>query len=217
VALEGAAGLDAGGFGADRGDPRPHGRSHELRAIVGPDVPRHAAQDEQVREQIDDVDRIQPALHPDGQTFSSELVDDVEHAIFSSIARAILDEVVGPDMIRALRPQPDARAVIEPESAFPGLLVRDLQPLPPPDPFHSLTVDLPACMPQQRRDPAVAVAAISGGQRDDIGGEPRLVVGRLWRLALRGAVLAENPASPSLGHTERGNHMLHASAPAGGA
>jgi hypothetical protein len=112
VALEGAAGLDAGGFGADRGDPRPHGRSHELRAIVGPDVPRHAAQDEQVREQIDDVDRIQPALHPDGQTFSSELVDDVEHAIFSSIVRAILDEVVGPDMIRALRPQPDARAVI---------------------------------------------------------------------------------------------------------
>ena len=120
-------------------------------------------------------------------------------------------------MIRALWPQPDARAVIEPESTFPGLLVRDLQPLPPPDPFHSLAVNLPACMPQQRRDPAVAVAAISGGQRDDIGGEPRLVVGRAWRLALRGAVLAENPASPSLGYTERGNHMLHASAPASGA
>ena len=171
---------------------------------------RHAAQDEQVREHANDVDRIQLAVHPDGQALPGELVDDVEHAILPPIVGAVLDEVIRPDMVRALRPKPDAGTVVEPEPPPLWLSGRNLQPLPPPDPLHPLAVDLPARMPQQRRDPAVAVAAILGGQRDDIGGEPHLVVGRAWRLALRGAVLAENLAGPSLGHTELGNHVLHA-------
>ena len=45
-------------------------------------------------------------------------------------AGAILNEVVGPHVIGPLRPQPDARAVVEPETPTFGLLVRDLQPFP---------------------------------------------------------------------------------------
>ena len=71
--------------------------------------------------------------------------------------------------------------------------------------------------PQQGRDPAVAVAAVPGGERDDVGGEPDLVVRAARRLALRGAVLAENPAGPPLGHPELGDHMLHAGSASGGA
>jgi len=37
-----------------------------------------------------------------------ELIDDVEHSIFPAIVGAVLDKVVGPDVIAVLGPQPDA-------------------------------------------------------------------------------------------------------------
>ena len=43
---------------------------------------RHTAQDKQVREHVDDVDRLQPSIDADRQAFMRELVDDVEHAVF---------------------------------------------------------------------------------------------------------------------------------------
>src|ERR1700748_3402666 len=46
---------------------------------------------------------------------------------------AVLDEVVGPDMIALLWPQPNARSVGQPEPAALGLLRWDLQPLASPD------------------------------------------------------------------------------------
>ena len=180
-------------------------------------MPRDAAQDEQVREHVDDVDRAQLPLHPDGQALAGELVDDVEHPVLAPVMRAVLDEVVGPDVVRALRPQPDARAVVEPEPAPLGLPPRHLEPLPPPDPLDPLAVHRPARIPQQGGDPAVAVAAVAGGERDDRGGQCRLVISCRQTFALRGAVLPENPARPPLGHAELGNHMLHAGAATGGA
>src|SRR4029434_7600346 len=52
---------------------------------------------------------------------------------YLSIVGAILDEVIGPDMIALLRPQPNARSVGQPEPAALGLLMGDLQPLTLPD------------------------------------------------------------------------------------
>ena len=43
--------------------------------------------------------------YPDGQTFVGELVDEVEHAILPPFVRAILDEVIGPDMVGPLGAQ----------------------------------------------------------------------------------------------------------------
>src|SRR5690606_25165485 len=43
-----ASGCDVGSLRPDGGDPVLHGRGDELRAVVGTDVLRHAAQDEQV-------------------------------------------------------------------------------------------------------------------------------------------------------------------------
>ena len=63
--------------------------------------------------------------HADRQAFVRELVDHVEHAILPSVVRAILDEVVGPHVIAMLRPQPDARAVRQPQPAAFGLLWRE--------------------------------------------------------------------------------------------
>lgn len=49
---------------------------------------RNPAQDEQVREHIDDVDRFELAGDPDGQALMGELVDDVEQAELASISRS---------------------------------------------------------------------------------------------------------------------------------
>ena len=54
---------------------------------------------------------------------------------------AILDEVVGPDMVGALGPQPDARSVRQPEPAAFRLLMEDLESLPFPDPLDALSCD----------------------------------------------------------------------------
>jgi hypothetical protein len=43
-------------------------------------VAGHPAQDEQVREHVDDVDRLELAGDPDGQALVGELIDDVEQA-----------------------------------------------------------------------------------------------------------------------------------------
>src|SRR5262245_21192550 len=57
----------------------------------------------------------------------------VEHPILASIMGAVLDKVVGPDIIALLRPQPNARSVGQPEPASLGLLMGNLQPLASPD------------------------------------------------------------------------------------
>ena len=61
---------------------------------------RHAPQDEEVREHIDDVGRLELAFHPDGQALVRELVNDAEHAELPAIVGAILDEVVGHTWLR---------------------------------------------------------------------------------------------------------------------
>ena len=43
--LPGAAGFDEGGFRTDSYDPLPHGLGDELKAVVGTNMARHAAQD----------------------------------------------------------------------------------------------------------------------------------------------------------------------------
>jgi hypothetical protein len=60
-----------------------------------------------------------------------------------------------------------------------------------------LDVHRPARMLQQRRDAAIAIAAIVGGERDDLSGQRRLVIGPPGRLALVRAMLAQHPAGAS--------------------
>jgi hypothetical protein len=66
------------------------------------------------------------ARDADRQAFMAELVEHVEHPILASIIRAVLDKVVGPDMIAVLRAQPNARSVGQPEPAALGLLMGNL-------------------------------------------------------------------------------------------
>ena len=70
-------------------------------------LPR-TAQDEQVGQGVDHIDGIEFAFDADHQGPLRELIDDIERAIYPSVVGPILDEVVGPDMVRALRSEPDA-------------------------------------------------------------------------------------------------------------
>ena len=171
---------------------------------------RHPAQDEQVREHVDDVDGLELASDPDGQALVGELVDDVEHAEPPSVVRPVLDEVVGPDVVAMLGPQPDARSVRKPEPSAFGLLPRDLQPLASPDPLDPLVVDEPACSAQQLGELAVAVASVLPSKLDDVGAEPLLVVSTTRDLALRRAMLAERRAGATLGYAQLTANVLDA-------
>jgi hypothetical protein len=90
---------------------------------------------------------------------------------------SVFDKVVGPDVVRTLGAQTDARAVGEPEPATLRLLRRNFQPLASPDPFDPLVVDHPSGRRTEKLgDLPVAVASISASEFDDVGGQPVFVV-----------------------------------------
>ena len=89
-----AARRDVGGFCADGRDPVLNRLGDELGPIVGTNIRGHAAQNEQIGQHVDYRGRVELAIDPNGQAFVRELVDDVQHAIFSPVMGAILHEVV---------------------------------------------------------------------------------------------------------------------------
>jgi hypothetical protein len=75
------------------------------------------------------------------------------------------------------------------------------------DPLHPVLANMPACPLEQRRNPAIAIAAILVGQRYDGAGERIFVVSLCWPIALcRVAV------SPHGTHAARSCHALAADA-----
>jgi hypothetical protein len=204
------AALDIGSLGADSGDPSLDSLGDELRSVIGPDVTGTAAQDEEVGQNVDHIDRLELAADADRQAFMGELVEHVEHPIFASVMGAVLDEVVGPDMIALLWPQPNARSVGQPEPAALGLLRWDLQPLASPDTLDPLVVNYPARLPQQFGDLAIAVAAVLPGKLDNIGRETLLVVTTARDLALCRAMLPERRTGATLGDMQLRSDLLNA-------
>jgi hypothetical protein len=146
-----------------------------------------------------------------------ELIDDVEQADFAPVMGALLDEVIGPDVVGALGPQPDARSISQPQAGALGLPGRDFQPLASPDPLDPLVIDQPAGPAQQLGDLAIAVAAILPGQFDEVGGQPGFILSAMGDLALRRAMLAERRTGATLGNRQRSSNMLDAGAATRGA
>jgi len=60
---------------------------------------------------------------------------------------------------------------------------------------------------------ALAIAAVSPGKLDDVGGQPLLVIAALRRLALRRAVLIERRTGPTLGNAKNTTNMLDTGVP----
>ena len=201
-----AAALDEQRPHADPAEPSPHRLGGEFPAVARADVVGRAAFDEEVGQHLQHVVRGQVARDGDGEALARVLVDDRQHAEGPPVVGAVLHEVIGPHMPRPARPQPDARAVVQPQPPALGLPPRHLQPLAPPDAPHPLGIHPPAPGAQHRRDPPVAVAAVLGRQADNRLGQRGLVVPGAARAALRRARLADGAAGPALGNAE---HVLH--------
>src|ERR1700756_106613 len=110
---------------------------------------------------------VYPALHMHCQTLPRVFINQVQHAHCPSIVSEGADEVVRPDVILMLGPQPHARAVIEPQASTRFLLLWNLQPFAAPDPFHSILAHNPAGLMQLDRDAPITIPTKLAGQRDD--------------------------------------------------
>jgi hypothetical protein len=74
------------GLGANSFNLVLHGLRDELGAIVRTNVARHAAQDEQVGEDVDHIGRVELSRDPDREAFPGELVDDIERPELATVS-----------------------------------------------------------------------------------------------------------------------------------
>ena len=109
-------------------------------------------------------------------------------------------EVVRPHVVAIRRSEPDTGPVIEPQPTALWMSGGHLQPLPSPDPLHSLVIHLPAV--SRAVDPPVAIPPVFAGQRNDVGGQSRLVVCHPGRVSLGASHLSRHTARPTLGNDQ---------------
>ena len=147
------------------------------------------------------TEAVDPPRNPDGQAFAGELVDQRHQPDLAAIMGLGLDEVVGPDMIAPLRSQPDAGAVVEPQTASWPLFLGYFQPLTAPDALHTVLAHIPPGLVEQCRDPAIAIATILGGQGDDGPRQRIFISSNNGRVTLRSARLADEPAGMAFRET----------------
>lgn len=120
-----------------------------------------------------------------------------------------LDEVVAPDMVAMLRPQADARSVVQPQAAPLPLSPGYFQPLTAPDPLNPVAADLPAGGDQQRCDPPIAIPSVLGCERDDRSRQCILISPDDRGIALGPARLTDDPAGLALRETILPSNALY--------
>lgn len=96
--------------------------------------------DEQVGQRVDDLGRVQPPFHPDGHAFPAALIQDVRSPEYLPIIRVVVHEVIGPDMVAKLWPQPNARSIVQPEPPFLRLFHWYFEPFAPPQTLNTFVV-----------------------------------------------------------------------------
>ena len=101
-------------------------------AIVRPDVGWNTTQDEQVRESVDDLSRVELSFHTDRQAFSAVFIQDVECPERPAIVGSVMHKVIRPDMVAILWTQSDARPIVHPEPSFLWLFHWHFKPLTSP-------------------------------------------------------------------------------------
>src|SRR5665811_1690587 len=122
------------------------------------------------RQRLDDLLAPQSPLHSDRQAFSREFIDQRQQSNRPAAMRHPTDQVVAPNRIHPLRPQPHAGTIIQPQSPSGPLFLRHFQSLSPPNPFHSILSDRPSSHPQQPGDSPISVPPLLRSQGDDCFG-----------------------------------------------
>ena len=140
-------------------------------------------------------------------TESSIRTHEAQEAPGPPVLRPLVDAVVGPDVVRPLRPATRAGASGGPEPPLVRGFAGHPQPLLPPAPLHPLVVHAPALGPQQGRDAAGAVAPEAPRQGDQAGDQGGLVPRHPGRAPLRPARLGQPPTRPTLRDGHDGLHV----------
>ena len=186
------------------GDPRPQCRGCELGAVVRADVPRHAAREHELGQDLEDLRRAEPALDPDRQRRPRELVDHAR-AIRSfppSWVRSPTKSWAQTWSGRSGRSRTHDPSPSRSRPRF-GCLLGTLSPSRRQmRSTRFLFTAQPACL----RRAAIrrwAWRPEARGPLDDVGRQPGLVVGRPGPSARRRTRLAQDPAGPALRHAER--------------
>ena len=121
-------------------------------------------------------------------------------------------------MIDVLRPETNARSVIEPEPASLRLFHGNLEPLTTPQTFDPLVVQLlPSCISQHGGDPTITVTPILTGPFGHVPDQAILIVSGLGNITVRQAMLLQDPASAVFGNTKPTPHQVDTVAPPCGA
>jgi hypothetical protein len=174
---------------------------------------RDSSEQHHVRECFDHFIPPKPSGHTDRQTLPRVFIDQRQHPQRSSVVRHRAHEVVAPNVIRTLRPQPHTRPVVQPQPTARPLFLRHFQPLATPDALHPIFAYLPASTLQQRRNSPVAVAPVFTGQRNDRFGECIFVDPLDRGIALCSSPLPQQPAGMSLAYLVLFARMFHRTTP----
>ncbi len=75
---------------------------------------RDSPKDERVKQDVNHIPGLNLPGNQDSQAFPGVFIDDVQYLEGSTISRAIYHEIIAPDMVLILWPEPDTGAVIEP-------------------------------------------------------------------------------------------------------
>ena len=88
--------------------PVSHDLGRKLRPVVRPDVLGHATRNEQPGQSLKYVVALERSSDVDRQALARVLIDDRQHAEATTVIRPSLYEVIRPDVIAPLGPQPHA-------------------------------------------------------------------------------------------------------------
>jgi len=81
--------------------------------VIRADMCWDAAQDEKVQQGIDHIYCLETPVAPDRQTFTRELVNDVQYLILPTIMLTVFNKVVRPDEVMIFGTQANAGPVVE--------------------------------------------------------------------------------------------------------
>jgi hypothetical protein len=119
--------------------------------------------DEQIRQAVQNIIGPQIPLHDNSQTFTAVFINDREHLDRSAIVSAIRHKIISPYMVPMGRSKTNARTIIQPQTTPLGLSLGDLQAFLPPDPLHTLMINLPSLPVQKSCNQTVAITTVFKG------------------------------------------------------
>jgi hypothetical protein len=96
-----------------------------------------------VGQRLNDAEAVDPSGNADGQALAGVFIDQGHQPNVAAIVGLTGHEVIAPDVIAPFRPQPNARAVVQPQTAPRPLFLGDFQALPAPDAADTVFANIP--------------------------------------------------------------------------